>query len=136
MCMQCHCATVTILGQEGVPVHVDGEAWIQPPSIIRIFGIRRELRCSSETRYITFSVHRLTTSELASYVKLACHQQLSRVKPHQNFVLLLCCFVPYRPYAQLCAILFVADSDIMPCVHCRILGVSLLTMNFHKGDAL
>jgi len=28
--------TITILGQEGVPVHVDGEAWIQPPSVIRI----------------------------------------------------------------------------------------------------
>jgi len=34
--MQCHSVTVTILGQEGVPVHVDGEAWIQPPSVIRI----------------------------------------------------------------------------------------------------
>lgn len=34
--VQCHSATVTILGHEGVPVHVDGEAWIQPPSVIRI----------------------------------------------------------------------------------------------------
>jgi len=25
-----------IRGQEGVPVHVDGEAWIQPPSVIQI----------------------------------------------------------------------------------------------------
>ena len=34
--VQCHSVTITILGQEGVPVHVDGEAWIQPPSRIRI----------------------------------------------------------------------------------------------------
>jgi len=33
---QCHSVTITILGQEGVPVHVDGEAWVQPPSVIRI----------------------------------------------------------------------------------------------------
>jgi diacylglycerol kinase (ATP) len=33
---QCRSLTITILGDEGVPVHVDGEAWIQPPSVIKI----------------------------------------------------------------------------------------------------
>lgn len=27
---------ITILGEEGVPVQVDGEAWVQPPGIVRI----------------------------------------------------------------------------------------------------
>lgn len=27
---------ITILGEEGVPVQVDGEAWIQPPGIVKI----------------------------------------------------------------------------------------------------
>uniref|UniRef100_A0A8C5PXQ1 Diacylglycerol kinase n=1 Tax=Leptobrachium leishanense TaxID=445787 RepID=A0A8C5PXQ1_9ANUR len=29
-------AQITILGEEGVPVQVDGEAWIQPPGVIKI----------------------------------------------------------------------------------------------------
>ena len=31
---QCRCVKIQILGSEGVPVQVDGEAWIQPPGII------------------------------------------------------------------------------------------------------
>lgn len=27
---------ITILGEEGVPVQVDGEAWVQPPGIVEI----------------------------------------------------------------------------------------------------
>ncbi|KAA0185966.1 hypothetical protein HAZT_HAZT009719 [Hyalella azteca] len=33
---QCSSIKITILGEEGVPVQVDGEAWTQPPGIIRI----------------------------------------------------------------------------------------------------
>ncbi|XP_075752658.1 diacylglycerol kinase kappa isoform X2 [Pelodiscus sinensis] len=33
---QCRMVTITIRGDEGVPVQVDGEAWIQPPGIIKI----------------------------------------------------------------------------------------------------
>ncbi|XP_032082818.1 diacylglycerol kinase eta isoform X2 [Thamnophis elegans] len=33
---QCRAVKITILGDEGVPVQVDGEAWIQPPGIIKI----------------------------------------------------------------------------------------------------
>uniref|UniRef100_A0A2C9KBQ8 Diacylglycerol kinase accessory domain-containing protein n=1 Tax=Biomphalaria glabrata TaxID=6526 RepID=A0A2C9KBQ8_BIOGL len=33
---QCRTVKVTILGDEGVPVQVDGEAWIQPPGYVRI----------------------------------------------------------------------------------------------------
>ncbi|XP_072266222.1 diacylglycerol kinase delta [Pyxicephalus adspersus] len=33
---QCRTVKITVLGDEGVPVQVDGEAWIQPPGYIRI----------------------------------------------------------------------------------------------------
>ncbi|XP_008433540.1 diacylglycerol kinase eta isoform X1 [Poecilia reticulata] len=33
---QCRQVKITILGDEGVPVQVDGEAWIQPPGIVKI----------------------------------------------------------------------------------------------------
>ncbi|PIO26734.1 hypothetical protein AB205_0149590, partial [Aquarana catesbeiana] len=33
---QCRMVKITVLGEEGVPVQVDGEAWIQPPGYIRI----------------------------------------------------------------------------------------------------
>ncbi|XP_010009532.1 PREDICTED: diacylglycerol kinase kappa [Nestor notabilis] len=33
---QCRVVKITIRGDEGVPVQVDGEAWVQPPGIIKI----------------------------------------------------------------------------------------------------
>lgn len=33
---QCRQVKITILGEEGVPVQVDGEAWVQPPGIVKI----------------------------------------------------------------------------------------------------
>ncbi|XP_058132615.1 diacylglycerol kinase eta isoform X3 [Dasypus novemcinctus] len=33
---QCRSVKITIFGDEGVPVQVDGEAWVQPPGIIKI----------------------------------------------------------------------------------------------------
>ena len=36
VCVQCRTVKITILGDEGVPIQVDGEAWIQPPGVIKI----------------------------------------------------------------------------------------------------
>ncbi|XP_022093446.1 diacylglycerol kinase delta-like isoform X4 [Acanthaster planci] len=38
---QCHVVKITILGEEGVPVQVDGEAWVQPPGFIKIIHKNR-----------------------------------------------------------------------------------------------
>ncbi|XP_012222170.2 diacylglycerol kinase eta isoform X2 [Linepithema humile] len=38
---QCQTVQINILGEEGVPVQVDGEAWIQPPGIVRIIHKNR-----------------------------------------------------------------------------------------------
>lgn len=38
---QCHSIQINILGDEGIPIQVDGEAWIQPPGVIRIIHKNR-----------------------------------------------------------------------------------------------
>ncbi|XP_024942630.1 diacylglycerol kinase eta isoform X4 [Cephus cinctus] len=38
---QCQTIQINILGDEGVPIQVDGEAWIQPPGVIRIIHKNR-----------------------------------------------------------------------------------------------
>ena len=38
---QCRSVVIRILGNEGVPVQVDGEAWVHPPGIIRILHKNR-----------------------------------------------------------------------------------------------
>ncbi|XP_069069861.1 diacylglycerol kinase delta isoform X1 [Pleurodeles waltl] len=38
---QCRMVKITILGDDGVPVQVDGEAWVQPPGFIRIIHKNR-----------------------------------------------------------------------------------------------
>lgn len=43
VCLQCRQVKVTILGDEPVPVQVDGEAWMQPPGYIRIVHKNRAM---------------------------------------------------------------------------------------------
>lgn len=38
---QCRSVKITILGDEGVPIQVDGEAWLQPPGYIQIIHKNR-----------------------------------------------------------------------------------------------
>ncbi|XP_044751269.1 diacylglycerol kinase eta isoform X2 [Coccinella septempunctata] len=38
---QCHSVQINILGDEGVPIQVDGEAWVQPPGVLRIIHKNR-----------------------------------------------------------------------------------------------
>lgn len=48
---------ITIRGDEGVPVQVDGEAWIQPPGIIKI---QHKNRAQMLTRdRVSSGLHRL-----------------------------------------------------------------------------
>ncbi len=47
---QCRSVVIRILGSEGVPVQVDGEAWVHPPGIIRILHKNRvQLICRDRT---------------------------------------------------------------------------------------
>ena len=50
-----------ILGEEGVPVQVDGEAWSQPPGILRIVHKNRvQMLCRNRVSIMLFE----------SYIKL------------------------------------------------------------------
>ncbi len=47
---QCRSVVIRILGAEGVPVQVDGEAWLHPPGIIRILHKNRvQIVCRDRT---------------------------------------------------------------------------------------
>lgn len=49
---QCHSVKITILGDEGVPVQVDGEAWLQPPGLIRIVHKNRmQMLCRNRVQF-------------------------------------------------------------------------------------
>lgn len=51
---QCHSIQITILGDEGVPVQVDGEAWLQQPGIIRIIHKNRvQMLCRNRSLEIS-----------------------------------------------------------------------------------
>jgi hypothetical protein len=44
-----------IMGDEGVPVQVDGEAWIQPPGYIRIVHKNRAQMLTRDRVFIKFT---------------------------------------------------------------------------------
>ena len=49
---QCRSVVIRILGNEGVPVQVDGEAWVHPPGIIRILHKNRvQLICRDRVQF-------------------------------------------------------------------------------------
>lgn len=51
---QCQSVQINILGDEGVPIQVDGEAWIQPPGMIRIIHKNRvQLLCRNRSLEIS-----------------------------------------------------------------------------------
>lgn len=51
---QCQSIQINILGDEGVPIQVDGEAWIQPPGMIRIIHKNRaQMLCRNRSLEIS-----------------------------------------------------------------------------------
>jgi diacylglycerol kinase (ATP) len=54
---QCRSIVIRILGDEGVPVQVDGEAWLHPPGIIRILHKNRvQLVCRDKVIYYNINL--------------------------------------------------------------------------------
>jgi diacylglycerol kinase (ATP) len=42
---------MSLVGEEGVPIQVDGEAWVQPPGMIRIIHKNRmQMLCRNKVR--------------------------------------------------------------------------------------
>ncbi|XP_074657542.1 diacylglycerol kinase delta-like isoform X2 [Tubulanus polymorphus] len=50
---QCRSVKITIMGDEGVPVQVDGEAWIQPPGYMRIIHKNRSQMLTRDRSFET-----------------------------------------------------------------------------------
>ncbi len=75
LCFQCRSVKIAIVGDQGLPVQVDGEAWIQPPGFIRI---DHKNRAQMLTRDKVFEEALKTWSE---------KQKLERpVSPRQNLL--------------------------------------------------
>uniref|UniRef100_A0A8B9RJX2 Diacylglycerol kinase n=1 Tax=Astyanax mexicanus TaxID=7994 RepID=A0A8B9RJX2_ASTMX len=62
---QCRQVKIIIKGDEGVPVQVDGEAWIQPPGIVQII---HKNRAQMLTRDRAAKTHKVVEQELAHAV--------------------------------------------------------------------
>ena len=58
VCVQCRTVKITILGDEGVPIQVDGEAWIQPPGVIKIQHKNRAQMLTRDRVRLTQGQHR------------------------------------------------------------------------------
>uniref|UniRef100_A0A673KQD3 Diacylglycerol kinase n=1 Tax=Sinocyclocheilus rhinocerous TaxID=307959 RepID=A0A673KQD3_9TELE len=73
---QCRQVKITILGDEGVPVQVDGEAWIQPPGIVQIVHKNRApmltrdrvSKCDTSLIREVANTHKVVEQELAHSV--------------------------------------------------------------------
>ncbi|XP_065210954.1 diacylglycerol kinase eta-like isoform X2 [Planococcus citri] len=81
---QCSTVQINILGEESIPIQVDGEAWIQPPGMIRIIHKNRmkmlyrdkslesslrawevKQRCLRQQQRLASDVNKLTDEELS-----------------------------------------------------------------------
>nr|XP_033330534.1 diacylglycerol kinase eta isoform X3 [Megalopta genalis] len=104
---QCQTVQINILGDEGVPIQVDGEAWIQPPGIIRIIhknrmqmlyrnrALETSLRTWEEKQRSTLtaisqSTSTLNSAQLHSQSKssLITHSKPSHLNDEEMYILL------------------------------------------------
>ncbi|XP_006625055.1 diacylglycerol kinase eta isoform X3 [Apis dorsata] len=103
---QCQTVQINILGDEGVPIQVDGEAWIQPPGIIRIIHKNRmqmlyrnraletslktwEEKQRSTLNAISQSISTLSTTQLQSQSKLLqVHNKPTHLNEEEMYILL------------------------------------------------
>lgn len=69
---QCRMVKITIRGDEGVPVQVDGEAWIQPPGVIKIQHKNRAQMLTRDRVSNPLQVGRWSHGNLAAAKILRC----------------------------------------------------------------
>lgn len=94
---QCQSIQITILGDEGIPIQVDGEAWIQTPGIIRIIHKNRaQMLCRNRSlelslktwhekqRQHSISISREQTSTASDVV----HPQSGLMTERETYLLL------------------------------------------------
>lgn len=98
---QCQSIQITILGDEGVPIQVDGEAWIQPPGMIRIIHKNRaqmlcrnrNLELSLKTwhekqRQHSISISREQTSNMSDSTGISASLPSGLMSERESYLLL------------------------------------------------
>lgn len=98
---QCQSVQITILGDEGVPIQVDGEAWVQPPGIIRIIHKNRaQMLCRNRSlevslkswqekqRQHSISISREQTSTISDAVATSSGNPSSLFSERETYLLL------------------------------------------------
>ncbi|XP_050541600.1 diacylglycerol kinase eta-like isoform X2 [Daktulosphaira vitifoliae] len=79
---QCTTIQINILGDEGVPVQVDGEAWIQPPGMIRIIHKNRmKMLCRNKTLELSLKSWEEKQKQIKCQNKRAQSQSLCKYTP-------------------------------------------------------
>uniref|UniRef100_A0A4W3HB67 Diacylglycerol kinase n=1 Tax=Callorhinchus milii TaxID=7868 RepID=A0A4W3HB67_CALMI len=136
---QCRSVKITILGDEGVPVQVDGEAWIQPPGVIKIM---HKNRAQMLTRDRVTKTHSLLEQELAHAVNASSHalnkthpkfpEQLDSPQEEQLSTALHSVDIELRKLAEIPWLYYVLQPTDEELVIQRIKGLLLLTLVVQK----
>ena len=97
---QCRTVKISILGDEGVPVQVDGEAWVQPPGYIRIIHKNRAQTLTRDRvrRAACGDPEGRPGAHLQAHLCTSCQETWS----FQCFVLGICFFQTQRLSEQGC----------------------------------
>ncbi|XP_050419920.1 diacylglycerol kinase eta isoform X2 [Adelges cooleyi] len=79
---QCTTVQINILGDEGVPIQVDGEAWIQPPGMIRIIHKNRmKMLCRNKALELSLKSWEEKQKQIKHQNKRTHSQSLCRYTP-------------------------------------------------------
>jgi hypothetical protein len=68
---------MSLVGEEGVPIQVDGEAWVQPPGMIRIIHKNRmQMLCRNKVSMFSVRIDNLVLFTVLSiygfFLKIRC----------------------------------------------------------------
>uniref|UniRef100_A0A8K9XIJ6 Diacylglycerol kinase n=1 Tax=Oncorhynchus mykiss TaxID=8022 RepID=A0A8K9XIJ6_ONCMY len=103
---QCRQVKITILGDEGVPVQVDGEAWIQPPGIVKITHKNRAQMLTRDRNFERALTSWEDKRKIDSY-----HSSRPRLNSQQSME-----YLTEEECAQVQQLGLVADTLITRCV--------------------
>ncbi|KAF0760760.1 diacylglycerol kinase eta-like [Aphis craccivora] len=79
---QCTTVQINIMGDEGVPIQVDGEAWVQPPGMIRIIHKNRmKMLCRNKALELSLKSWEEKQKQIKHQSKRTHSQSLCRFTP-------------------------------------------------------
>lgn len=93
---QCQSVQINILGDEEIPIQVDGEAWLQPPGMIRILHKNR-VQMLYRNRHLELSLktwqekqrqHSISTMQREHSISVSDHSTDDIISEHECYILL------------------------------------------------